>query len=272
MLKNSILFVNTLLAFFIMSTGCSKDEKINLTKSSDMANLNKNIWTRLSEKSIFFGHQSVGKNIIDGMAELKNESNASSFIILDLKENSDIQQSVFVHTKIGVNFDPKSKIDEFVSILENGLADSLDIAFLKLGYVDISKHTNIEELFKYYQTSVNSLQEKYPHLKIIHFTVPLITKPKGLKGIVKRLLKLDTNIYGHKYNELLRNHYGGIELFDIAKIEATFPDNTLNIYGGGIPGLIPGYSSDGGHLNQHGRLLVAHELISKLQIIIDSSN
>jgi hypothetical protein len=64
----------------------------------------------------------------------------------------------------------------------------------------------------------------------------------------------------------MRNHYDPDELFDIAKIEATFSDGTFNRYLNGIPGLIPEYSSDGGHLNQSGRLLIARQLMTKLLI------
>ncbi len=272
MSKNNILFGNVLLILFILLQCCNKDERTTFTKSSIMGNLNEDVWIKLSEKSFFFGHQSVGQNIMEGIVELKKLSNSSSCVIKDLKEISDIQRPMFVHTKVGANFNPKSKIDEFVSILESGLADSVDIAFLILGYVDINKHTNIEELFKYYQSSVNSLQEKYPHLIIIHFTIPLISKPKGLKGIAKRFLNRDTNVYGNKYNELLRNHYNSSELFDIARIESTFSDNTINIYGKGISGLVPAYTSDGGHLNQYGSLLIARELINKLLSVINSLN
>jgi hypothetical protein len=135
---------------------------------------------------------------------------------------------------------------------------------MKFCYVDINSHTDINTIFEYYQTSITALQEKHPHLKIIHFTAPLITKPKGLKGLIKVILKMDNNVYSNKYNELMRNHYSDSELFDIAKIEATLSDGTTNKYGNGTLGLVPEYTSDGGHLNDRGRLLIAYELMRKL--------
>jgi lysophospholipase L1-like esterase len=62
----------------------------------------------------------------------------------------------------------------------------------------------------------------------------------------------------------MRNYYNQNEIFDIAKIETTFSDGTINKYGTGTLGLLPEYTSDGGHLNQYGRILIAHELLKKL--------
>lgn len=229
-----------------------------------MNKLTESDWIKLSDKRIFFGHQSVGYNIIDGIITLKNESNSNSIIVLETKDSLDFQDPLFAHSKIGKNMDPKSKIDDFVNILEGGLVDAVDIALMKLCYVDINNHTDINELFEYYQSAINLLQKEYPHIKIIHCTVPLTTKTKGLKGLAKVILKMDDNVYRDKYNQLMRDHYDPNILFDIAKIEATFRDGTSNRYLNGIPGLISEYSSDGRHLNQQGRLLIANELMRKL--------
>ena len=253
-----------LFIFLILLASCNNKKEMTNSNFTQMNKLTEGDWIKLSDKRIFFGHQSVGSNIIDGITTLKNESNSTSFVVLETKDKSDFLHPIFAHSSIGNNYDAKSKIDDFVNILQSGLADSLDVAFMKFCYVDIDRHTNINTLFEYYKTSINTLQEKYPYLKIIHYTVPLMTKPKGLKGLIKTILKMDNNVFSNKYNELMRNHYSDSELFDIAKIEATFSDGAANKYGNGIPGLIPEYTSDGGHLNQRGRLLMADELLRKL--------
>ncbi len=218
-------------------------------------------WAILSEKRIFFGHQSVGQDIVEGINDLKNGSNVNEFVILETRNKSDLQHPLFAHTFVGKNSDPKSKIDDFVAVLQSGLADSVDIVFMKLCYVDIDRHTNINKLFEYYQTSVGILQEKYPQVRIIHFTVPVTIRQKGIKGLVKLILGMDNNVPRNKYNKLLRNRYKENELFDIAKIEAISPDGTTNKYGFGIPGLVPEYTYDGRHLNAQGRQLIASELL-----------
>ena len=266
MIRINILFVCGLLNL-ILIPGCSGDKTSKYKRSTTMQQLTENDWTRLSGQRYFFGHRSVGSNIIEGIVDLKKESNTTGFTIFEINNNSDLKGNVFTHLSIGRNLEPKSKIDGFKNILESGLADSIDIAFMKLCFADINKQTDLEELFNYYKTSINYLQEKYPRLKILHFTVPLVTKQKGLKGLIKRFLKLDNNLYRNKYNELLRNLYDDSELFDLAKIEAKYPDNTSNIYWIKTPGLIPEYSSDGSHLNQQGRLLIARELLNKLLAI-----
>jgi len=266
MLRINNFFISVLLISLLLP-GCSGDKASKFKNSSTMHKLTEIDWIRLSEKRIFFGHRSVGRNIIEGIVELRNESNSSAFTVLETKDKSDFNNPVFAHSPIGKNGDPISKIDDFVNILKSGLADSVDIAFMKLCYVDIKKHTDIEEIFKYYQSTIGSLQVEYPNLKIIHFTVPITTKPKGIKGLARIILKMDDNKYRNKFNTLMRNSYSDIELFDLAKFESTFPNNKSNIYWFKTPGLIPEYSSDGRHLNQQGRLLIARELMYKLLAI-----
>ena len=53
-------------------------------------------------------------------------------------------------------------------------------------------------------------------------------------------------------------------LFDLALIEATFPDGSGNVHqkdGQSFQALVPEYTYDGGHLNEKGRRIVAEQLI-----------
>lgn len=241
---------------------------VSVQKSNNnMKTIQVNDWRLLSEKNIFFGHQSIGYNIIEGIYDLQKSNNLNTLQIIETRKKEDFKNPQLLHACVGNNMDPKSKIDDFVGVLmESNLGDSLDIAFMKLCYVDFNKNTNIKELFDYYISSMNDLKEKYPKLRIIHSTVPLTVNPKGLKGLIKAILRRDNNKFRHLYNELLRKHYTEDELFDIAKIEATFSDGSINTNKNGVPCLINEYSSDGGHLNQQGRELLAYYLINKLLV------
>ena len=271
MYRINILIKNAVCLTFFFFLGCTKHD-VTTSNNSHMIKLTDNEWIKLSEKRIFFGHHSVGKNIIDGITDLSKEYNMTTLIINQSINKSDFGHPVFAHSPIGKNGDPISKIDDFVRILDSGVADSVDIAFMKLCYVDIKLHTDIEEIFRHYQNSIRTLQKKYPHLKIIHLTVPLTTKPKGIKGLARIILNRDENKHRNKFNELVRNAYADVELVDIAKIESTFPANASNVYWFNTPGLIPEYSSDGRHLNELGRSLVAYELLKKILISTDSVN
>ena len=67
------------------------------------------------------------------------------------------------------------------------------------------------------------------------------------------------------FNDLLREELGKEELlFDLALIEATFPDGTRNVHqkdGQSFHALVPEYTYDGGHLNEKGRRIVAEQLL-----------
>ena len=256
--------IGIFLFFFVFLSGCNDKEKninANVNHTFEMTEID---WVELSDKRIFFGHQSVGFNIMDGITAIKNQSSINSFVVLETRDVSGFRDPLFAHSRIGKNTDPKSKITDFVNILKNGLGASVDIAFMKLCYIDVNRRTNINELFELYKTSLDSLETAFPDMKILHCTVPLTIKSKGIKGLAKIILGRDDNVYRNKYNKLIRHHYGPNEIIDIAEIEATNTDGSCNTYGCGIPGLIPGYSSDGRHLNQQGSLLVAYELLSKL--------
>jgi hypothetical protein len=91
---------------------------------------------------------------------------------------------------------------------------------------------------------------------------------KSLKDRIKDLIG-KTNFYDNRkrnqFNEMMRNEYSGKEpLFDLAKIESTYPDGKelTSIKDGKVQyTLIPDYTYDGGHLNERGRIMVAEKLL-----------
>jgi hypothetical protein len=65
--------------------------------------------------------------------------------------------------------------------------------------------------------------------------------------------------------ELLIKQYEGKEpIFDIAKIQSTYPDGnrcTFSKFGERYYSMVPGYFSDGGHLNETSRKKVAEQFL-----------
>ena len=61
---------------------------------------------------IYFGHQSVGLDIINGMNDIIKSSPHIRLSIRRTKDPADFDQPVFGEFPIGKNEDPKSKIDE----------------------------------------------------------------------------------------------------------------------------------------------------------------
>lgn len=236
--------------------------------------ISKQAWENLSNKKIYFGHQSVGFNIIDGVEDILKEY---PFIRLKIRENDKpgSEGGGLIHSRVGQNVNPKSKIDDFSFKMQGIKSGKFDIAGFKLCYVDIHTQTDIESIFSQYKKTMAELAEKYPETIFIHFTVPLTSEPKGLKafitsakGLVKRVLgkvEMFDNTVKKKYNELIRKEYGsGGHLFDLAAAESTGPDGRRMFYeknGQQIYSLIPGYTEDGGHLNAEGRKFVAEQFL-----------
>jgi len=74
-------------------------------------------WKQLASKKIYFGHQSVGANIIEGVEELIKENKQINLnIIRTTPSMFTLPTPVFAHSEIGKNGDPRSKVEEFVRI------------------------------------------------------------------------------------------------------------------------------------------------------------
>lgn len=238
-------------------------------------------WRTLSSKKIYFGHQSVGFNIMDGIKEIMKKNPAIRLNLRETKDPGEFKTGIFAHSPNGENLHPKTKVDAFVKTMTSGLGRSVDIAFFKLCFVDINPDTDVKELFKYYKTALTSLKAKYPKVIFIHATVPLTTEDEQLsaadriKDLVKKVLGRRTraqtavlsNINKNEYNRLLRDEFRSDYIIDVEQYESTRPDGTRLIStkeGKKHFSLVPAYSSDGGHLTGIGKIAVADSVLALL--------
>ena len=95
-------------------------------------------WEELKEKKIYFGHQSVGNNIIDGLKDWGRQKPEVKLRIIRLQDSYKIDSPGLYQASIGKNEDPRSKIDAFVAAMRQGIGNSADIAFFKFCFVDIN--------------------------------------------------------------------------------------------------------------------------------------
>lgn len=251
------------LFFFLACEGGQMTEK-NLSFPS-IKDVQDSSWKKLAQMKIFFGHQSVGYNIIDGVKDLMQENPQIRLNILETDNKSNFDTGLFAHFKVGENRYPDSKIQAFENFLTKGIGDKADIVFFKLCYVDLNTGTNVQNLFDRYKTAMSRLKELYPEAIFVHVTVPLTSETIGVKGCLKKakdLIKKITgrpvynNINRNEFNEMLRKEYEGkVPIFDLAKIESTCPDGKTSY------AMIPDYTYDGGHLNETGRKKVAEQLL-----------
>lgn len=212
---------------------------------------------------VFFGHQSVGQSLVDSIS-----GQVSAF---DATENQTPPPNAsFFHALVGENERPRSKVSDFARRLEALQArQPIDVAMMKLCYVDFDASTDVDGLFDAYAQTLRELRAKYPHTTFVHITTPLTTVQGGLRGWLKRHLGSGAwgereNARRHAYNERLRAAFKGEPLFDLAAIEATRPDGTSDTFeldGARVPRLRAELTDDGGHLNQAGRQEVSAALL-----------
>jgi hypothetical protein len=250
-----------------MTTSNEKSERLH-----SLADVSEAQWAALAQRRVFFGHQSVGGNIMDGVADVLK---ANPGIRLNVVESRDLSGSTrpgFHHALIGRNDFPLEKFDDFAKVASTGFGSEGGIAMLKLCYIDIHRHTDAQDLFEQYRRRVDAVRAKNPTLTIVHFTSPL-TSIENWKGRLRASLtgsatQRERNAVRHRYNELLRQAYQGREpLFDIARLESTLPDGKGVFFRVGdeaVPLLAPEYTDDGGHLNAPARRMVAEQLLIML--------
>ncbi|MFH1718754.1 MAG: hypothetical protein ABIF19_15470 [Planctomycetota bacterium] len=229
-------------------------------------------WAILAEKKVFFGHHSVGYNIIDGIGDIMRERDCVKLNIVETFDPADFDQPVFAHLPVGRNTDPLSKINSFREIMDSGVGEKADIVFFKLCYVDVMRDSDVQQIFGSYKTAIEQLQGRYPRAKFLHITVPIRSTPKGIGRNLKHSIKsligksgvLDDNIIRQRYNKLLCDTYSGTEpVFDLALAESIDPSG-LRCYatkGEKVYVMISEYTDDGGHLNSDGRRKVAEQLL-----------
>jgi len=231
---------------------------------------------RIAQRKIYFGHQSVGRNLLDGIGQLSAMAGVPVRLV-ETPTAGGIGPGTFGHVAVDKNGDPFQKLKSFDQAMGQK-STGLDIALVKFCYVDFTPNTDAKALFARYRATIDGLRARNPGTTFVHVTAPLTIVQDGFKDSVKRLLGRAPygsieNIRRDEYNTLLRQTYMGHEpLFDLARVESTAPDGTsvMGEWKGIVaPAMAPTYTDDGGHLNAVGKLRAARELISVLAAIPD---
>jgi hypothetical protein len=230
----------------------------------------------LSGKKIFFAHQSVGFNIMDGVKNIVTENSKINFKIKETADSEDFKTSIFAHAANGKNMDWQSKIEGFRRKINSGIGENLEIAFLKFCYVDVTVDTDIVRMFRQYKKAFDDLKENYPNIKFIHLTAPLEGFPTGIKGFasllkarIKPILGKKNTIYANnvkraQFNQLIKDEYPQERIFDLARAESMKPNGQRKCFirNGKKYGMLYGkYTYDGGHLNEYGKKIIAQKLL-----------
>ncbi len=258
--------------------GCQGEGDTNQQSSSTTITMPKptaSDFAPLRQHRIFFMHQSVGKNLMDGVDLLARDAGID--IPLEQRDASGLSAGFsgngIIHAYGGKNRFPETKIRSFAEQLamfpENGRPD---VAVMKFCFIDFDTDTDVDGLFRQYTAAIDSLEKRYPHITFTHMTVPLMAFPHTLKARVKRLLGMSvwvdvTNAKREAFSQRIRDRYPANRIFDIARYESTHPDGMRekrSESGQTIYGLVPAYTRDGSHLNANGQRYVARGFLAFL--------
>lgn len=216
--------------------------------------------TAAARTRVFFGHQSVGMNLVDAIPKVYADQGVNAPAIT--QDTAPEGSAGFVHAFIGENTRPETKLAAFDAALRGGMAGKVDVAFMKFCYIDVTAGTDVDALFAKYRDTLAALQRDHPKVRFLHVTVPLTTirSQSGLKATLKRVLgrgdgDAADDAARERLNALIRKEYPADRLFDLAAVESTDPDGARvagTLDGKDVYALYDGYSTDGGHLNDLG--------------------
>ncbi len=206
--------------------------------------------TTLRGAHVFFGHHSVGQNILEGLAALSKEAG------IEVKIDE---------APVGQNTRPLEKFRDFAERAERDLNDGTQLMLMKLCYVDFNPRTDVDELVRGYVAAVARVRKARPSVRIVHVTPALSARPTDLKSTLNRTLgrpvwEDQANAKRLDYGRKIREAFPEDPFFDLAAVESTRPDGGTEHHEVGglqVPMLWPGYSNDGGHLNAEGQRVAA---------------
>lgn len=215
-----------------------------------------NVIARATTSRLYFGHQSIGSNVISGINLLAqaNGMERPNYINAARRDTLPINGGFFAHGRIGRNGHPAEKLTDFAAALRAGLGSQIEVAVMKFGHIDVRSRTNVNQVFTQYRRIMRELEKEFPRVTFLHATVPLQVSRHAADNLARS-----------RYNRLVREEYGRTgRLWDIAAIESTQPDGKRVIgrrQGTEHEALYDRYTDDGTHLNESGAPLAAGALL-----------
>lgn len=242
-----------------------------LTHSGSLAQIS--IATKLallSNKRMWFAHQSVGNYMTHGPADddahgvaLIAANNPGYISVVSEPANiGAIDRGDFAESYNGTNFFPYDKLSDFDTAIRTTFAGGyLDFAIFKFCWVDfylanseIKTTGDADTFWTTYKYTIDSLISDFPNTRFILCTVP-VTPNNSDSG----------NALREYFSGLIRTEYAaqGI-VFDLADWESRNASRQLELYGGYRELNNAWDIGDGGHPNNDGSDMLAYELITQL--------
>ncbi|MHC4582346.1 MAG: hypothetical protein ACYS14_12895, partial [Planctomycetota bacterium] len=106
---NIFMAVAVVLAIGVTTVLCTRiktKEEVGRIVLASIDDVPQEYWARLSGKRIFFGHKSVGYNIIDGIRDVLDERREIKLNVVETRDPAEFGAPVFAHSQVGRNTDP----------------------------------------------------------------------------------------------------------------------------------------------------------------------
>ena len=265
-MKNILLIFTVFIIILIFAAHNNNNAFSKSVKYDSFEEVPESAWRELSNKKIFFGHKSVGENILAGIQDIVSNHPQINLKIIETSDLESIQPGTLAHFPIGKNGDPIGKIDHFYKLVEN---KNIDVALMKLCWADFTADTDYSGIFNHYSNTLGKIKKAQPQTVFLHTTVPLTLIQKGIKAKIKNLFGktpwgIRENITRNNLNDLIREKYDAESIYDLARLESTYPDGSREQYSFEDKvyyALVKEYTYDSGHLNEIGREKAAKEFL-----------
>lgn len=228
----------------------------------------------VAQMRVFFAHRSVGENVLDALPALYAENGVEAPAIVEASVAED-EPGTITHAEAGTNREPLGKIANFDAMVRSAPPGSIDVALLKLCFLDINRHTDVNALFETYSRTIAELERDFPQITFVHVTTPLKAEPAPVerwknvaRSMFGRSLKENpaNNVARTQYNDMIRAEFGGSgQVFDLAAMQSTAPDGsrvTGTHDSQPYEALYAGYTNDGGHFNPPAAQLAAADFVT----------
>lgn len=206
---------------------------------------------KVADTRVLFGHRSVGASIVEqGIGAVYAEHDLPSPVASQQSPNGTFRDEWLTQTE-----DPLDKLEDFDAWFRSrGMGDGIDVAAMKLGYLDVGPETDAQRLFEQYVTLMDGLERDYPATRFLHATITMTQWDPKANAAIER------------FNALMRSRYGASgQLVDLAQVLSDCPGGgrVVRTTEEGEPyyTLCDEFSADGGHLNELGATVAAKELL-----------
>jgi hypothetical protein len=193
---------------------------------------------KVKAAKVFFGHQSVGWNTLEGVESL------GGFTVDEISGASSYGTPKIGHAYLDSNTQPLDKMQNF-DVMMGRIGSTVQVAGMKLCWIDFESGTNVTNLQNTYKATITKVKAAYPNVHLFHVTTPVKTDEASLNAM--RL----------QYGDWLKNTYKNEAIvLDLAAVQSTQP-NGAACTSGGTRNMCAAYASDEGHLNATGQARAA---------------